>query len=99
MSRQSWLPVSSLLLLALLLPGCGGGTTTPKTSNPPANPTPTITAISPNSGTTSGGTAVTITGTGFISGATVSLGGTPATGVTLMNSTTITAATPAHAAA
>ena len=98
MSRQSWLPVCSLLLLALLLPGCGGGTTTPKTTAPPANPAPAVTAISPTSGTTSGGTAVTITGTGFLTGATVSLGGTAATGVTVVNATSITANTPAHAA-
>jgi hypothetical protein len=99
MSRKSWLPVCSLLLLALLLPGCGGGTTTPNTPNsPPSNSAPTVTSITPNSGTTSGGTAVTITGTGFMAGATASLGGTPTTGLTLVNSTTITATTPAHAA-
>src|SRR6476619_3537391 len=98
MSRQSWLPVCSLLVLALLLPGCGGGNTPPKTTAPPANPAPAVTAISPTSGTTSGGTAVTITGTGFLTGATVSLGGTAATGVTVVNSTSITATTAAHAA-
>src|SRR5206468_3301544 len=62
------------------------------------NPAPTVNVISPVSGTTAGGTALTITGTGFLSGATVSLGGTAATGVTVVNSTTITATTPAHAA-
>ncbi len=62
------------------------------------NPAPTVSAISPTSGTTAGGTAVTITGTGFLSGATVSLGGTAATGVSVVNSTTITATAPAHAA-
>jgi hypothetical protein len=62
-----------------------------------ANPAPTVTLISPNSGLTAGGTAVTITGTGFLSGATVSLGGTPATGVTVVSATSITATTPAHA--
>jgi hypothetical protein len=63
-----------------------------------SNPAPTLTGISPASGTAAGGTAVTITGTGFLAGATVSLGGTQATGVTVMSSTTITALTPAHAA-
>src|SRR5687767_4423218 len=62
------------------------------------NSTPTVTAISPNSGTTSGGTSVTITGTGFLTGATVTLGGTAATNVTVVSSTSITATTPAHAA-
>ena len=63
-----------------------------------SNPAPTLTGISPASGAAAGGTAVTITGTGFLAGATVSLGGTQATGVTVMNSTSITAITPAHAA-
>ncbi len=62
------------------------------------NPAPTVSTIAPTSGTTAGGTAVTITGTGFLAGATVSFGGTPATGVTVVNSTSITATTPAHAA-
>ncbi len=62
------------------------------------NPAPTVASITPNSGTTGGGTAVTITGSGFLAGATVSLGGAAATGVTVVNSTTITATTAAHAA-
>ena len=62
------------------------------------NPAPTVTSISPTSGSTAGGTAVSITGTGFLAGATVKLGGTAATGVTVVNSTTITATSPAHAA-
>ena len=40
---------------------------------------------------------MTITGTGFLAGATVKLGGTAATGVVVVNSTSITATTPAHA--
>jgi len=63
-----------------------------------STPAPTVTSISPNSGTINGGTVVSITGTGFLAGATVSLGGTAATGVTVVNSTSITATTPAHAA-
>ena len=62
------------------------------------NPAPTVTAVSPTSGSTAGGTAVTITGTGFLSGATVSFGGTAATGVNVVSATSITATTPAHAA-
>src|SRR4029077_12347058 len=64
----------------------------------PGNPAPTVSSILPVSGTTAGGTPVTITGTGFLAGATVSLGGTAATGVSVGSSTTITATTPAHAA-
>ena len=62
------------------------------------NPAPTVSSITPNSGTANGGTAVTITGTGFLAGATVKLGGTAATGVTVVSSTSITATTAAHAA-
>ncbi|MGH9557039.1 MAG: beta strand repeat-containing protein, partial [Terriglobales bacterium] len=60
--------------------------------------TPTITSISPNSGTAAGGTSTTITGTNFQSGATVSFGGTAAASVTFNSSTQLTAVTPARAA-
>ena len=43
----------------------------------PNNPAPTITAISPVSGTINGGTAIAITGTGFLAGATVNWAGRP----------------------
>jgi hypothetical protein len=61
---------------------------------------PTITAaLSPNQGPSSGGTAVTITGTGFVSGGSlgVTFGGAAATAVTVVNSTTITCTIPPHA--
>ena len=64
----------------------------------PPNPAPTVTAIAPNSGPTSGGTGVTITGTGFQLGATVRLGGMAANTVVVGSSTSITATTAAHAA-
>lgn len=99
MSPKNWFPIASLSLLLLVLPGCGGGlASTPKPPATPSNPAPTVTAIAPNTGSTNGGTAITITGTGFLTGATVSLGGSPATAVALVNSTSITATTPAHAA-
>jgi IPT/TIG domain/Abnormal spindle-like microcephaly-assoc'd, ASPM-SPD-2-Hydin/Fibronectin type III domain len=59
---------------------------------------PTVTSVSPNNGPVAGGTAVTITGTNFATGATVTLGGTVATNVVVASSTTITATTPAHVA-
>ncbi|HYL94985.1 MAG TPA: IPT/TIG domain-containing protein, partial [Terriglobales bacterium] len=62
------------------------------------SPTPTVSSISPNSGSTNGGTSVAITGTNFAAGATVTFGGTAATNVTIASSTQITAITPAHAA-
>ena len=59
---------------------------------------PTVSSVSPNNGSTAGGTAVTITGTNFAAGATVTFGGTAATNVVVVRSTSITATTPAHAA-
>jgi uncharacterized repeat protein (TIGR01451 family) len=58
------------------------------------------TVLSPNQGSDAGGTPVTITGSGFVSGGSlaVSFGGNAATAVTFVNSTTITCTTPAHAA-
>ncbi len=58
---------------------------------------PTVTGISPTSGTTSGGTSVTITGTNLASATAVKFGGTTAT-VTANTATAITATSPAHAA-
>jgi hypothetical protein len=57
-----------------------------------------IWGISPTSGTTAGGTAVQITGIGFAPPAGVVVGGVAATNVIVVNSTTITAVTGAHAA-
>ncbi|MGB8114166.1 MAG: IPT/TIG domain-containing protein, partial [Candidatus Sulfotelmatobacter sp.] len=59
---------------------------------------PTVTGVSPNSGPTAGATSVTITGTNFAAGATVTFGSAAATGVTFVNSTTIAAITPAGSA-
>ncbi|WP_369986802.1 autotransporter domain-containing protein [Pseudomonas xanthosomatis] len=59
---------------------------------------PTITGISPNSGSTAGGTSVTVTGTNLTGATSLTIGGTAATSVNVVNATTITATTPAHAA-
>lgn len=61
-------------------------------------PAPTIASISANAGALAGGTNITITGTGFLPGAVVDLGGTSCLGVTVVNSTTITCTTGLHAA-
>jgi hypothetical protein len=54
--------------------------------------------VTPSSGKTTGGKNVTINGTGFQNGATVTFGGAAATNIVVVNSTKITAKTPAHAA-
>lgn len=78
--------------------GQSGTLTNGFTYTTPTNPAPTVSSVSPNSGSTDGGTSVTVTGTGFSSGASVTFGGAGATGVTVVGSTSITATTPAHAA-
>jgi len=61
-------------------------------------PVVTVTSVSPNFGTVTGGTSVTINGTNFAAGATVTFGGTAATNVVVVSAIKITAKTPAHAA-
>lgn len=58
----------------------------------------TLTSISPNSGSASGGVGVTLTGTGLTGATSVTFDGVAATSVNVVNSTTITAVTPAHSA-
>lgn len=58
---------------------------------------PTVTSISPATGSTLGGTTVTISGTGFQPSAkSVTIGGSPCTDVDVVNSFTITCTTGAH---
>ena len=57
-----------------------------------------VASIAPPSGSTSGGVLVTITGTGFAGGATVSFGETAATDSAVVSPTSISAITPGHAA-
>ena len=55
---------------------------------------PTITGLDPDSGPTSGGTTVTITGTNFTGAGAVDFGTTPAASFSVVSSTTITAVSP-----
>jgi IPT/TIG domain len=57
-------------------------------------PAPTVSGISPTSGSEAGGTEVAISGTGFVAGATVHFGSSPATSVTVNSAESITAITP-----
>lgn len=61
------------------------------------NAAPTISGVTPNAGSKNGGDSITITGTGFYGSPNVKLGGTDTINVTVVNSTTIIATTPAHA--
>jgi hypothetical protein len=56
---------------------------------------PTVTSLAPASGSTAGGTSVTITGTNFQGVTAVNFGGSPATSFTVNSGTQITATSPA----
>src|SRR6185436_12309357 len=105
--------VSSSTSISATAPGHAAGSVSVDVANPDgltatlgngfsytgqSNPAPTVSGISPNSGSTSGGTSVTISGTNFLPGAGVLIGGLAATQVSVATSTTITAATAAHSA-
>jgi hypothetical protein len=58
---------------------------------------PTISSVSPTSGTVSGGTVLTVHGTGFLAGMTLSLSGTPCPSVTISSLIQATCVTPTKA--
>jgi hypothetical protein len=89
-----------VLLLAFAIGGsaCDAGSPSEPTPPPPGAPsTPKVTSISPSTGSTARPTRVMISGTGFLAGATVTIDA-KALMVTVVNSATITAIAPAHAA-
>jgi hypothetical protein len=86
----------SVQLRAVTMMGSG---TASSSSFGVANVPPTVTAISPTSGDVAGQQNVTITGTGFLAGATVLVGTSICTNVTVVSSTSITCRTSAQSAA
>lgn len=102
--RRLALPVVACALT--LVVGCGGGTGAPTGGDGGGGTVtldpPTLSAITPDTGATQGGTLVTITGTNFltsVTGATtVTFDGVEATEVTVVDDTTLTAITPEGAA-
>lgn len=71
------------------MPRCGSHTG-------PSSTSPTIASIDPNHGPAGGGTSIHIVGDHFAGGATVMVGGVPATDVVVESATSITAKTGAH---
>jgi hypothetical protein len=65
---------------------------------PIAPPPPVVVLVAPLTGPVTGGTAVTITGTGFTGATAVAFDGTAAASFTVDSDTSISAETPAHAA-
>ncbi|WP_285597436.1 IPT/TIG domain-containing protein [Kineosporia sp. NBRC 101731] len=73
----------------------GGISATGSTTGFDYVPPPAVTGLTPGAGPIGGGTTVTITGTGFTNAATVRFGSTPATSVTYVSATQLTAVSPA----
>lgn len=67
-----------------------------RVTNPVTGPNPV--SITPTSGVLAGGTATTITGTGFTGTTGVTFGGSAGTSLTVVSDTSITVTTPSHAA-
>jgi putative cell wall-binding protein len=63
-----------------------------------AAPLPVVSGVSPSSGSTSGGTSVTVTGSSFTGATSVTFGGVAGTNLTVINDSTLTVTAPAHAA-
>jgi formylglycine-generating enzyme required for sulfatase activity len=75
-----------------------GGTATVTNGFTYVVPAPTVSSVSPTSGSTSGGTAITITGANLTGASSVTVGGVAATSVVVFSPTWITAVTPAGTA-
>lgn len=88
------IPSSGSRLIAATWGGGSSGTNT-ITATCTGAPAPTVTSITPDSGPTTGGTSVTISGSGFSGTDTVSFGSTAATSFTVDSATSITATSPA----
>jgi hypothetical protein len=95
-SRSSARPTGAISLFLISMAciawtaGCGGGSG--GSSNPPGNPTPSLSSLTPNTAT-AGGPALTVTvsGSNFISSSTVQWNGSPRT-ATYLSSTSLQAA-------
>lgn len=95
LSSGPTLPVAAMVVASCLAVGCGGS------SGPGPGPipnTPSVVSISPNSGTTLGGTVITVTGDNFAAGVQVTVGGAATTNVIVTSSTTLTATTSTRSA-
>ena len=72
-----------------------GGASATSSADQYAYGPPSVSAVNPVTGPTAGGNTVTITGTNFVSGATVEFGSNAATSVNVQSTTTLTAVAPA----
>ena len=91
--------MGALLALGLTLAGAScdsGGTANNNPDGMVSATAPKLTAVTPDLGPTSGNTMLKITGANFAAGATVQIGATMATNVTVVSATEITATLPAQ---
>jgi hypothetical protein len=89
MQRRACLPLAGAVFAVLLCAVGLEGKAQAQSSEP------TVTNVNPNTGPTSGGTSVTITGTNFFSVTAVSFGSNAAASFTVNSPTQITATSPA----
>ncbi|GGX78802.1 IPT/TIG domain-containing protein [Streptomyces anandii] len=99
--------IDSATQITAVTPAHAAGTTAVTVTTPggTSNPlsftfvaSPSVTGLTPLQGPVSGGTTVTVTGTGFTGATAVGFDGIPAASFTVDSATQITAVTPAHAA-
>ncbi len=95
-NRLVW--ISAALLTTSLTTHCGSGNTGADMQQPPVVEMLSVTDALPRQIKNSGGTAITVTGTGFQPGATVTIAGIAAQDVTVVSSTTIQCKSPLKAA-
>ncbi|MEY3366004.1 MAG: hypothetical protein RIS71_741, partial [Actinomycetota bacterium] len=76
----------------------GSSSASSSVSVTPLAAAPSVSSVSGTSGTTAGGTSITITGSNFLAGATVTVGGAACTSVNVVSATSITCTTPAGTA-
>jgi hypothetical protein len=108
--KKCW-SLSSFFILGIYLTSCsnplGPGSSIPlgfhpgiptTSSSAPPGTLPTVTSVIPSSGPVTGGTTLTINGTGFVSGISVLIGGQACMSVNFLSSLQLTCVTPAHSA-
>jgi RHS repeat-associated protein len=96
-ATSTTVPLSSAAVsttVAALISASGSGSSCPTGSG--SGSVPIVTNVSPCTGSTGGGTSVTITGANFTGITAVNFGSVPATSYTVVNSSTITAVAPTN---
>lgn len=91
-------PVGDVTVDVVVLSAAGGSVPRDFSYDPPPVPPPAITSMLPSSGSTAGGTQITLRGTNFTGATDVTFGGVSGTSVQVQSDTEIRVTSPAHAA-